>query len=646
MTGDLLDRVLGPTPPPFALLHRPESAGDGRLDLLLGDVATLNSLTELPVPTDGTPGQHALLVVLPYRQLAERGFAAVDDGSPLLAMTVREQARPSVADVLRSVPADPITMTDADFDVDDATYADTVRRIIRDEIGRGQGSNFVLRRSFCARLGDYSPRRALALFRRLLQQESGVYWTFLVHTGDRTFVGASPERHLSLDRGQLVMNPISGTYRYPSTGPTLHGVLDFLADRKEADELSMVVDEELKMMGRVCEAGGRVVGPFLKEMGKVAHTEYLIEGRTTRDVRELLHQTMFAPTVVGSPLESACRVVARHEPEGRGYYAGVVALVGRDDAGGRALDSAILIRTAEIDRSGRMRIGVGATVVKDSRPEAEVAETHAKAAGMLAALGAGTPVSFADHPDVRHALSRRNGTMAGFWLDPDGPRRAPAPVLAERRVLVVDAEDTFTAMLAHQLRALGLEVSVRGFDEPHPLEAHDLVVMGPGPGDPRETHDPKVRQLRATIGRLLAERRPFLAICLSHQVLAGLVGLPLERRTVPNQGVQKQIDLFGRTVRVGFYNTFNARSDADEIWCDTLAETVEVSRDVVTGDVHALRGDGFWSVQFHPESILSEDGVLVLDTVLTDLLRPGHRRPPLQRHAHQPLVDTHPLQRK
>jgi phenazine biosynthesis protein phzE len=99
-------------------------------------------------------------------------------------------------------------------------------------------------------------------------------------------------------------------------------------------------------------------------------------------------------------------------------------------------------------------------------------------------------------------------------------------------------------------------------------------------------------------------------------------------------------------VRVGFYNTFNARSDADEIWCDTLAETVEVSRDVVTGDVHALRGDGFWSVQFHPESILSEDGVLVLDTVLTDLLRPGHRRPPLQRQEHQPLVDTHPLQRK
>ena len=79
----------------------------------------------------------------------------------------------------------------------------------------------------------------------------GAHWTFLIHTGTRTLVGASPERHISLQGGTAVMNPISGTYRYPTSGPTLSGVLEFLGDRKETDELYMVLDEELKMMARI-----------------------------------------------------------------------------------------------------------------------------------------------------------------------------------------------------------------------------------------------------------------------------------------------------------------------------------------------------------------------------------------------------------
>jgi len=42
-------------------------------------------------------------------------------------------------------------------------------------------------------------------------------------------------------------------------------------------------------------------GPYLKEVTHLTHTEYLLAGRTTRDVRDVLRETMFAPTVVGSP---------------------------------------------------------------------------------------------------------------------------------------------------------------------------------------------------------------------------------------------------------------------------------------------------------------------------------------------------------
>src|SRR5205823_3502065 len=99
--------------------------------------------------------------------------------------------------------------------------------------------------------------------------------------GDRTFVGASPERHVRVAGGRARMNPISGTYRYPPTGARLDGVLDFLADQKEIDELYMVVDEELKMLGAVCDAGARVYGPYLREMASLAHTEYVLEGATS-----------------------------------------------------------------------------------------------------------------------------------------------------------------------------------------------------------------------------------------------------------------------------------------------------------------------------------------------------------------------------
>ncbi|MEU6942621.1 anthranilate synthase family protein, partial [Streptomyces rubiginosohelvolus] len=359
---------------------------------------------------------------------------------------------------------------------------------------------------------------------------------------------------------------------------------------------------------------------YLKEMARLAHTEYFIEGATTRDPREILRETMFAPTVTGSPLESAARVISRYEPGGRGYYSGVLALVGRDRHGARELDSAILIRTADIDATGTVNIGVGATLVRHSDPESEVAETRAKASGLLAALRTGRSGRFADHPDVRSALARRNDGIAGFWLAAETERSRPQPALSGRRVLVVDAEDTFTSMIAQQLRSIGLSVTVRRFDEPYDPDDHDLIVMGPGPGDPRDLTDPKIAHLDTAVGRLLETRTPFLAVCLSHQVLSGRLGLPLVRRDVPNQGVQREIDLFGRRERVGFYNTFAAVSEEAKTDCPGIGP-IEVSRSPETGEVHGLRGPWFASTQFHAESVLTRDGVHITRNLLTELLR-------------------------
>lgn len=608
--ADLLDRVLAPQPPPFALLRRPDAVGADQLEVLVGDVSAPAGLGAIALPDGSTGSGRAVLVIVPHRQIAERGFSCVDDGAELVAMRVTEQVVLPLSDALRRIPVVPISLVDGHFDPDDEAYADTVRRIVADEIGRGVGANFVIKRSYLATIADHSHHRALTFFRRLCELESGAYWTFVVHTGDRTFVGATPERHISLHEGVAVMNPISGTYRYPPTGPTLPGLMEFLDDGKENDELYMVVDEELKMMSRVCEDGATVVGPRLKEMARLAHTEYLIQGRSRRDPRDILRETMFAPTVTGSPLESACRVISRHEPGGRRYYGGIIALIGPDS---RSMDSAILIRTADIDRAGRLVIGVGATLVRHSDPASEVAETHAKAATLLAALDAGAPVRLADHPAVRAALARRNTGLAPFWLAGDADRGAVVPELAGRSALVVDAEDHFTAMITHQLRSLGLLVTVRRHDERYDRDAHDLVVMGPGPGDPRDHGHPRITHLYSAIAALLAEHRPFLAVCLSHQVLSRLLGLDLVRCATPNQGLQREIDLFGDRELVGFYNTFAARSAEDKIDCSGVG-LVGVSRDIETGEVYALRGPHFASLQFHAESVLTRNGPRILAT--------------------------------
>ncbi|MFF8843713.1 anthranilate synthase family protein [Streptomyces sp. NPDC015127] len=626
MTDSLISRLLDDDCPPFALLHRRTPGRDqGTVEVLIGDVHDAQRLADLPA------GERPALALVPFRQIAERGFDVRDDGTPLTVLVADESHELLLEEVLAALPAHAVRVEGGAFDVGDEEYADIVRRVIDDEIGRGEGANFVIRRTFTGRIPGFSRADALALFRRLLAGERGAYWTFVVHTGTRTLVGASPEVHVRMSGGTVVMNPISGTFRYPPTGPTAEALLGFLDDRKEREELSMVVDEELKMMCTVGDMGGVVVGPRLKEMAHLAHTEYELRGRSSLDVREVLKETMFAATVTGSPVQNACRVIERHEVGGRGYYAGALALIGRDAAGAQTLDSPILIRTADIDPEGALRVPVGATLVRHSDPLGEVGETHAKAAAVLAALGvvpgrADEPAPrprLADDPRVRAALDARRADLAPFWLR----MQAPSARLSGH-ALVVDGEDTFTSMLAHLLRSSGLEVSVHRYDEPglreRVLGHQGPVVLGPGPGDPTDAGDPKMRLLRGLAADLLREHRHgLLGVCLGHELMAAELGLDIVRKDEPYQGAQERIDFFGRTETVGFYNSFTARCDEAGAAALLSDRAVEVARDTATGDVHALRGPRFASVQFHPESVLTLDGAALVTELLTAV--PAHR---------------------
>jgi phenazine biosynthesis protein phzE len=599
---------------------------------LVGGTRTeVDRLADVPLET-GPPERGRRfdrLLAIPFRQAAERGFEVHDDGTPLTVVEVASEAEVAIGELLEVLPREEIRFEDrGGFETTDEEYAEVVGRIIRDEIGNGEGANLVVARHYRARLRDWNAAKALTVFRRLLERERGAYWTYVFFTGDRYLVGASPERHVSVHGGDVRMNPISGTFRLKGlTDPEQRkqGLLEFLSDEKEIYELFMVVDEELKMMCDICNQGGQVLGPFLKPMTHLVHTEYLLAGRTNRDVRDVLRDTMYAATVTGSPVENACRLIKRYETEGRGYYGAALALLGRDPEGQPTADSPIVIRSADVSLDGRLKVTAGATLVRDSQADYEVAETHAKAAGILTAFGLVPPAGSAPEgveeltrdEDVLIALGSRNQRLSHFWLTDQGGS-PPAPELKGRTAVILDGEDDFVNMLRHVLAVMGMSSSVVRHEDyaPGVLDGHDLVIVGPGPGDPRDGDQPKIAAFRDAIDGLLASEQPFLAVCLGHQVLCDRIGLPLGYKDIVFQGTQSRVDLGDRQEIVGFYNTFVGRTGGV-----TLPDRVSAATDPATGDIHMLVGPHFRGVQFHAESILTERGYDLIHDLVRDLLR-------------------------
>ena len=615
----------------WAIIRRSTRAGDrATVGLVGGRRSVVESILDVPLEEGPPEAGHIAdrLVAIPFRQVAERGFEAHDDGTPLVVVDIETEMEFSVAEVVEAIDEVPVEFSDrGGFETDDEEYAELVGSIIADEIGQGEGANLVVGRHYRATVADWGADKALAVFRRLLERERGAYWTYVFFTGDRFLIGASPERHVSVHGGDVRMNPISGTFRIPTEpgADTRRQLLDFLADEKEIYELFMVVDEELKMMCDVCHEGGQVLGPFLKPMSRLVHTEYLLAGRTDRDPREVLRDTMYAATVTGSPVENACRLIKKYEAEGRGYYGAALAVLGRDAEGGPVVDSPIVIRTADVKPDGRLTVTAGATLVRDSSAAHEVAETHAKAGGILSAFGLVPPAPVPDvdiaelvnDEDVLLSLNARNQRLSAFWLR-DQQGAPPDPRLAGLSVVVLDGEDDFVNMLRHVLGVLGMTSTVVRHDDytAGSLDRADLVVIGPGPGDPRDDADPKMVKLRHAVAWLMAKRRPFLAVCLGHQALCHELGIPLAYKDIVFQGTQSAVPFDGRTERVGFYNTFVGRVGAG----DVLPDGVTVDVDEATGDVHHLRGPHYRGIQFHAESILTERGYDLLHDLVRDLV--------------------------
>ncbi len=610
-----------------SLIHRGEPfcifLQDGRVTLATGTIARTDYLRYVerhPCVRPPSGPAVASISMVPFAQIKERDFEVADQGEQIISLLPNRLLTVSRAAFFETfVYRAPLTLTGSlSYNFSDEVFAQIVGDVIRDEIRNGAGSNFLISRKASGVLEGMDLSGALTIFSRLCRNEFGAYMTFCFFDGERYFIGASPERHLTIAQGLARMSPISGTL--PKAHPDMRSALAaFVRDEKEINELFMVVDETLKMMMPLCPEGGEVSGPFLREMRAVIHTENELKGRTDWDLVDAFRATMFAPTMIGSPIGNACRVIYRHERgEPRRYYSSALMILGEDEGGAPYLDSAITIRTVELTPDGAFTIQSGASIVRDSQPEKEAQEAGAKAQGLIRAL-------LDDHDDrpllrniydsaIERSMMARNERLSSFWIrsQPLAPSSRP---LAGKSILIVNNDDDFAHMIAHLLRHMGATayvVGIRDIGGPANLGPADLIILGPGPGDPTDRNDPTIRKLQDLARALIDTGRRTYGVCLGHQVLCHVLGIPIARLPVPLQGVQRTVDLFGTPHDIGFYNTFAGKCP------EVLPAGVSVASDA-DGYIHALRSAQFGSIQGHLESILSRDGYDVLTQELSRL---------------------------
>lgn len=538
-------------------------------------------------------------------------------------MTIREQSRLHMNDLLGVLPQETVALDEGiQYSETEEEYADIVRRVVAEQIKQGNTCNCVISTKANCKIAEMTPQKALSIFRKILRNEFGAYMTFFFYDGECYHIGASPEKQVTVERNEVRMNPISGTFRKAGGEIDREKFIAFLENPKEQNELFMCLDEELKQMAQMCESGGVIVGPLLKEMSKLVHTEYELIGKSEKDIIDLLRTSLHAPTVTGSPRQSAHRIIADMESESREYYAGTLALMGHHADGTEFLDSSIMIRTMNILPNGLVSMRVGSSIVRDSIPEEEAKECRAKLAGVSAALVANNPgrvvpqLPLLMDEEIRQILLSRGIGLNRYLVENQEGKDLTIEELKGKTITIIDNEDHFSHMIGHMTTAMGADVRVVSYQEYVPEECHaDIVIVGPGPGNPSDASSDKMRKVEEITKHLLTHDRVFLSVCLGHQVLCKQLGFPLERKQEPTQGVQREIDFFGERQRVGSYNTFTAMNNRRFIGTD-------VAFDEGTKEIHAIRRKRFSGLQFHPESIFSENGFDILAQELRHLALP------------------------
>jgi anthranilate synthase/aminodeoxychorismate synthase-like glutamine amidotransferase len=185
-------------------------------------------------------------------------------------------------------------------------------------------------------------------------------------------------------------------------------------------------------------------------------------------------------------------------------------------------------------------------------------------------------------------------------------------------VLVIDNYDSFTYNLVQYLGELGVELQVRRNDEISLDQIRALkperILVSPGPCSPRESG------LSNDVIRTFAnEGIPILGVCLGHQCIGHTFGASVVVNYRMMHGKTSPIKHNGKDLFAGMANPFTAtRYHSLVIQRDTMPDCLEITAETEEGEIMGVRHKTLpiWGVQFHPESILTENGRAILKNFL------------------------------
>ncbi|MHB8476159.1 MAG: aminodeoxychorismate synthase component I [Steroidobacteraceae bacterium] len=272
-----------------------------------------------------------------------------------------------------------------DLEEDDpAKFLDAVHRALQ-YIAAGDVYQANLSRGWAARAArSVDP---VAVYRRLRATNPSPF-AALLQDGDFACLSSSPERLVSIRGNTVATRPIAGTRPRGATAEAdADLVQSLLRNEKERAEHVMLIDLERNDLGRVC-AGGSVRVDEYMSVETYAHVHHIVSnvsGRLRNGVSpvDVIRALFPGGTITGCPKVRCMEIIAELEAVGRGAYTGSIGYLNRDGS----CDLNILIRTITA-QGGLFKFRAGAGIVADSNPAQELAETRAKAEGLLRALAA------------------------------------------------------------------------------------------------------------------------------------------------------------------------------------------------------------------------------------------------------------------
>jgi anthranilate synthase component 1 len=264
-----------------------------------------------------------------------------------------------------------------------AWYLEAVRRIKR-YIRDGDVFQVNLSRLW---QGEFNGENSYADLYQALRRRNPAPFAGLATWEDMAILSSSPERLLQVRGEWLNTRPIAGTRpRSSERRRDMDYSRELLAHPKERAEHIMLIDLERNDLGRVCVPGSVQVDEMmtLESYAHVHHIVSNVQGRKRQDVTpgQVIAAVFPGGTITGCPKVRCMEIIAELEGAARGPYTGSFGYLNRDGD----MDLNILIRTM-VTEGARFSLRAGAGIVADSEPAAELAETRAKARGMLLALG-------------------------------------------------------------------------------------------------------------------------------------------------------------------------------------------------------------------------------------------------------------------